>query len=83
MLKNQKDTEYSRKERESKDLKEMNQRKERSKALNTLLKYLRNEEQGLIEAFDYDFKGYLDLGYYEEREKANWMTAKEKLLQKN
>lgn len=51
--------------------------------MNTLLKYLRNEEQGLIEAFDYDFKGYLDLAYYEEREKANWMTAKEKLLQKN
>ena len=41
-----------------------------------MLKILKNEEEGGIETYDYDYNGTLGLEYYCAREERNWTNCK-------
>ena len=41
-----------------------------------MLKLLKNDEDGVIETYDYDYNGELDLDYYCQREEKNWKNCK-------
>ena len=80
MLKSKTDTEYSRRERETKLKKMENERKEINKQFNRLLAYLddRTEEP----AFDYARQKHNQLSHYMERERDYYEKIKRRFTKK-